>query len=164
MSSNNEVFITRTINHPREVVFKAWTDPAELKKWFAPKNCSILFSALDIRPGGKFHWCVRNPKYPDCWCIGVFLEVVFPERIKYSIQLADENGTPMDPAQVFKNKDWPKETTVTVTFSEHHGNTEINIHQTVNESLAKQTGAYQSWIEMLAILDETLLANTTAYK
>ena len=159
-TSDKGVLITRIINHPREMVFKAWTNKTELKHWFAPRNCTISFSKIDIRTGGEFHWCIRNPKYPDCWCIDVFLEVVFPERIKYRIQLADEQGNPVEPFQVFKNKDWPKETTVTVTFNDHYGNTELKIHQTVSESIARQTGAYQSWLEMFDILEETLPAIT----
>jgi uncharacterized protein YndB with AHSA1/START domain len=160
-TSGKEVMITRTIRHPREVVFNAWTNPTELKRWFAPRNCTIYFKKIDIRAGGEFHWCVRNPKYPDCWCIGEFLEIVFPERITYRIQLADENGNPVEPAQVFKNQDWPKETIVTVSFSDQYGYTELKIHQTVPESIATQTGAYQSWIEMVDILEETLISSTT---
>jgi len=157
---NNEVLITRSFNYPREVVFQAWTSPAELKRWFAPRNCTISFSKLYIRTGGEFHWCVRNPKYPDCWCIGVFLEVVFPERIKYSIQLADEKGNTIEPFEAFKDQDWPKETVVTVSFKDRNGNTELTIHQTVPEVIAKKTGAYQSWIEQLEILEEILEATT----
>src|SRR5688572_7094367 len=54
-ASQKEVSITRIIRHPREVVFKAWTDPAALQHWFAPRNCTISFSTIDIRTGGKFH-------------------------------------------------------------------------------------------------------------
>lgn len=45
--------------------------------------------------------------------------------------------------------DWPAETVVTVTFTEQHGKTSLTLHQTVDKSLAKRTGAYPSWLNML---------------
>ena len=54
--------------------------------------------------------------------------------------------------------DWPRETTVTVTSTEHAGKTTMTLHQTVAESLAKRTGAYPSWLEMFDRLSETLVA------
>ena len=63
----------------------------------------------------------------------------------------------MSAENVFKEKDWPEETVVTVTFNKHGDQTELIITQTVTEALAKRTGAYHGWIEMLEILDEQLL-------
>ena len=56
--------------------------------------------------------------------------------------------------------DWPKETIVKVTLSEHQGRTRLTLHQTVSESLAKRTGAYPSWLDMLERLGALLVTET----
>ena len=159
MSILNHLSITRIIRHRRELVFKAWTTPNELKNWFAPKGCTISFSKLELHEGGSFHWCVKNPNYPDCWCTGIFLEIEYPSLIKYKIRLADEKGNPVSAQEMFKDKDWPEETLVTVRFNKKNDHTEINIHQTVVETLARKTGAYKGWIDMLDLLEERMSLN-----
>lgn len=150
------VFITRTFDAPRELVFKAWTDPEQLVRWFAPNGCTIHFSWIDVRPGGGFHSCISNPTFGDCWCRGVYREIVVPERLVYTLAIADEQGNLVAPATVGHDPDWPAETTLTVTFEELSGKTKLSLHQTVSEALAKRTGAYPSWLQMLDRLDENL--------
>ena len=154
--AEQEVFITRVFDAPRELVFKAWTDPEHLVHWFAPDGCTIHFREIDLRPGGAFHSCVRLPDGKGCWCTGVYREIVAPERIVFTMVAADENGNPVEPTKVGMDPDWPRETVVTVTFAELGRKTELTLRQTVSEALAKRTGAHPSWIEMLDRLAEDL--------
>lgn len=155
-TSGQEVVITRVFDAPRELVFEAWTDPEHLMRWFAPKGCTTHFSKMEFRQGGVFHSCIRNPRVHDCWCKGVYREIVVPERIVYTLAVSDENGNSVEPVDVGMDLDWPRETIVTVTFAEHEGRTKLTLHQTVLESVAKRTGAHPSWIEMLDRLAEHL--------
>jgi uncharacterized protein YndB with AHSA1/START domain len=141
--------ITRIFDAPRDLVFDAWTDPEQLARWYAPNGCTILFRRLDARPGGEFHSCIRTPSGHECWCKGIYREVVIPERIVLTMAVSDANGNAVEPAEVGMDPDWPRETVVTVTFVENGGKTTLTLHQTVSESRAKRTGAYPSWIEML---------------
>ncbi len=150
------VEITRVFNAPRELVFRAWTDREQLLHWFAPRGCTIAFRTLDLRPGGTFHSCILTPSGHQCWCQGVYREIVAPERIVFTMAVADEQGNLVEPADVGMDPDWPRETIVTVTFAELEGKTKLTLRQTVNESLAKRTGAHPSWIEMLDRLAENL--------
>jgi uncharacterized protein YndB with AHSA1/START domain len=154
--SEKQVFITRVFDAPRDLVFKAWTDPEQLARWYAPRGCAIHFSRIDLRPGGTFHSCIRTSDGHDCWCTGVYREIAAPERIVFTMVAADENGSPVEPADVGMDPDWPRETIVTVTFAELGRKTELTLRQTVSESLAKRTGAHPSWIEMLDRLAEDL--------
>ncbi|MEO7716735.1 MAG: SRPBCC domain-containing protein [Capsulimonas sp.] len=149
-----EVVITRVFDAPCALVYAAWTDPEQLKRWYAPNGCTIEIAKFNFRVGGELHTCIRNPKFGDCWCTGVFQEIVVPERLVYTLSFADEQGNFMEPAEMGMKADWPRETTVTVTFVEQGGKTTVTLHQTVLESLAKQTGAYPSWLEMLDRLNE----------
>ncbi|WP_406695071.1 SRPBCC domain-containing protein [Singulisphaera sp. Ch08] len=147
--SEREVLITRVFDAPRELVFRAWTDPEHLTRWFAPTGCTTQFREFDLRPGGVFHSCVRSPEGHECWCKGVYREIAKPERIVYTVAISDANGNLVGPAEVGMDPDWPRETIVTVTFAELAGKTQLSLHQTVLESLAKRTGAHPSWLEML---------------
>jgi uncharacterized protein YndB with AHSA1/START domain len=154
--SERQVFITRVFDAPRDLVFKAWTDPEHLVRWYAPRGCAIHFSRIDLRPGGAFHSCIRTPDGHDCWCTGVYREIAAPERLVFTMVAADADGNPVEPAEVGMDPDWPRETTVTVTFAELGRKTELTLRQTVSEALAKRTGAHPSWIEMLDRLAEDL--------
>jgi uncharacterized protein YndB with AHSA1/START domain len=155
-ATDREVLITRVFDAPRELVFQAWTDPGQLPRWFAPRGCTIDFAALDLRPGGSFHSCIHTPDGHDCWCKGVYREIVAPERIVFTMAIADEQGNLLGPVEAGMDPDWPRETVVTVTFAEQGNQTKLTLHQTVSESLAKRTGAHPSWIEMLDRLGEGL--------
>lgn len=143
-----EVDISYTYNFPVEIVFDAWVNPDFLPQWFAPNGCSIEFKKLDIREGGTFHSVVRNPAFGDCWCVGTYTEITRPTKLVFSMINADEAGVPIDPSTIGMHKDWPGKTIVTVTFSETMGKTIVNLHQTAPESIARKTGAYQSWLQM----------------
>lgn len=149
-AGDREVFITRVFDAPRKLVFKAWTDVAHLQRWYAPHDCTVLFKRFDFREGGGFHSCIKSPAMDhDCWCTGTYLQIVEPEKIVFTMTIADENGNPVDPAFAGMDADWPGDTVVTLTFTEQDGKTTLTLHQTVSESLAKRTGAHPSWLNML---------------
>jgi uncharacterized protein YndB with AHSA1/START domain len=150
---DKEVLITHTFNAPRDVVFKAWTNVEQLKRWYAPKGCTVDFKEADIRKGGSFLCCIFNPDFGDCWCKAEFLELDFPKLIVYNLANTDKNGNRINPVDEGFDEDWPGQTVVTVTFTELNGKTTITLHQTVSESIAKRTGAYPSWIQMLERLE-----------
>lgn len=158
-NSRNEVFIEETFNASIERVFEAWTNPEKLMKWFAPDGCTIRFKELNIKEGGKFHSCISNPQYGDCWCIGQYKEVVSNSKLAFTMINADEYGNPINPADIGMDSDWPGETLVTVTLTEENGKTKLQLRQTVSQDLAKKTGAYPSWLQMLNSLKNILNHN-----
>ena len=147
--NSNEVFIEETFNASIEKVFSAWTDPEKLMKWYAPDGCTIHFSKIKIETGGQFHSCISNPQFGDCWCIGEYKEVLPNSKIVFTLINADENGNPTNPAEIGMDPDWPGATLVTVTLTEENGKTKLQLRQTVSQELAKKTGAYPSWLQML---------------
>jgi len=142
---DKHVDLSYSYNYPVAVVFEAWTNPAWLPQWFAPYGCTIDFKKLEIRIGGSFHSCVHTPEFGDCWCIGTYMEIVPKKKIVFSMINADENGVPSD---IGMHADWPKETLVTVTFSEENGKTIVKLNQTAPERVARKTGAYYGWCQM----------------
>jgi uncharacterized protein YndB with AHSA1/START domain len=160
-ATERQTTITRTIQAPRELVFAAWTDPAQLPRWYAPTGCTIEFRKLDVREGGEFHSCITIPGGKQCWCKGTYLELIAPERIVQTMTVCNERGDDVEPAEVGMDPLWPRETTLTVTFGDAgKGKTLLTLHQTVSEALAMKTGAQPSWLVMLDRL-EALLAGGT---
>jgi uncharacterized protein YndB with AHSA1/START domain len=153
-----QVLITRVLNFPRELVFDAWTRPDYLMKWYAPHGCSIRFSKIDVRSGGIFHSCIDDPKFGECWIIGTYIEVKRPERLVLTMNLSNEAGDTVSALEAGHDPEWQPKSTLTVTLTEiEPGKTKLVLHQDVAERIAKKTGAYPSWLQMLDRL-ETLLA------
>lgn len=154
--SADTIRIERVFAAPRELVFDAWTKAELLLQWYAPHGCTVHFASIDVRPGGRFHSCIRNPRFGDCWIVGVYREIVRPERIVYALATADSEGNEIEPAKAGHDPRWPRQTLVTVTLAQARGGTKLTLEQNVSEALAKHTGAHPSWLEMLDRLAEVI--------
>jgi uncharacterized protein YndB with AHSA1/START domain len=133
-----------------------WTQPELLERWYAPRRCQLEMISFDFRVGGTWRHRIREPDGGGCLCAAVFEEIRAPERIVYSLFFTDERGSFIEATSAGADPEWPSRTTVTVTFTERAGTTTMTLQQTVPESLAKRTGAYPSWLEMLDRLSEAL--------
>ncbi|WP_205748983.1 SRPBCC domain-containing protein [Emticicia sp. CRIBPO] len=156
-STDREILISYVFDVRRDILFKAWTDPEHLRKWYAPHGCTIEFPEIDLREGGRFRSCIKNPAFKDCWCKGEYLEIKAPERLVYTLTATDEHGNEAEPKALGMHPEWPKITIVTVTFEENADKTLLTLHQTASESLAKETGAHPSWIQMFERLSAELI-------
>lgn len=153
-AASRQVTITRTLDAPRELVFRMWSRPELLTRWYAPRRCRLEVLHFDFRVGGEFRSRIREPDGSGCLCSAIFTEITEPERIAYTLCFVDEEGRFVSAKSVGADADWPDRTTVTVTFVEQNGRTTMTLQQTVLESVAKRTGAYPSWLEMLDRLSE----------
>jgi uncharacterized protein YndB with AHSA1/START domain len=122
--AESEFVLTRVFDAPRDLVFRAWTEPERLKQWWGPKGFTMLSCRLDLRPGGVFHYGMRSPDGRAMWGKWVFREVVAPERLVFVVSFADEEGNPV--RHPFA-PDWPLEVLSTLTFAEHEGKTTLTL-------------------------------------
>lgn len=148
------VKIEREIAAPRELVWKAWTDPQMLMQWYAPHGCTIEFKKLDLGPAGGMLSCIRSPEGHECWCSGKYLEVAAPEKLVFSMAIANAKGELVSPVSIGMDPEWPAETIVTLKLEARGEKTLLTLHQSVLESVARRTGAYPSWVQMLDRLAE----------
>lgn len=158
-TDQKELLIIHLFDAPRETVFRAWTDPEQLKVWYAPDGCTIEFRRIEVSPGGSFHSCIHDPEHGDCWITGTYLEVTAPEKLIFTMTLSDEDGNDVSSATAGKPEDWPEKLITTVTFEPVAEQTKVTVHQTVPEEEAKKTGAYQSWIKMFNKLNQVLASS-----
>ncbi|HTE00812.1 MAG TPA: SRPBCC family protein [Mucilaginibacter sp.] len=91
-TADHEVVIVRTLGAPRELVFKAFTDPVHLAKWWGCNACTCTFHEVDIRPGGMWRFTMHVTGGVDFPNLVKFTEVIEPERLEYEHSLENENG------------------------------------------------------------------------
>jgi uncharacterized protein YndB with AHSA1/START domain len=76
-----EIIITRVFDAPRELVFKAYTDPKLLPQWFGPRGYTTIVDKMEARPGGLWRFVQRNQDGDEFAFHGVHHDIVAPERI-----------------------------------------------------------------------------------
>jgi uncharacterized protein YndB with AHSA1/START domain len=118
------VEITRVFDEPRELVFKAWTEPERMKQWAVVGGFTMPICEIEPRAGGGFRYCRRSTAGVEYWQKGVYREMVVPERIVLTEFGSDADGNALrNPT----NPNWPLKTSSTLTFSEDRGKTILTI-------------------------------------
>jgi uncharacterized protein YndB with AHSA1/START domain len=79
-SGEREIVITREFDAPRELVFRALTDPALIPQWWGPARYTTTVEELDARPGGAWRFVQTGPDGVHGFR-GVFREIVPPQRV-----------------------------------------------------------------------------------
>lgn len=123
-----EIVITRIFDAPRQLVWKAWTNPEHLMRWWGPKNFTSPACKVDLRVGGKYLYCMRSKEGQEFWSTGTYKEIVPFERLVCSDSFADEKGNVV-PASHYgmPGDNWPLELTVTITFEDLGGKTKMTL-------------------------------------
>lgn len=116
--------ITQTVNAPRDLVWKAWTERERLMQWFGPKGFKMTIAKLDFRPGGTFHYCLQTPDGQEMWGKFSHREIAASERIVLVNSFSDEaGGTTRHPV----SPTWPLEMLSTTTLSEEGSKTKLTM-------------------------------------
>jgi uncharacterized protein YndB with AHSA1/START domain len=119
--------ITRLFDAPRELVWKAWTEPETSMKWWGPKGFTCPVCRIDLRVGGAYFNCMRSPEGQDYWSTGVYREIVPPKRLVCTDSFADGQGNIVPATHYGMSADFPLEMLVTVTFEEQDGKTRLTL-------------------------------------
>lgn len=142
-----ELAIDRVFDAPRDLVWKAWTDPEMMKVWSAPRGFTIPRSEGELRVNGAWHATMVKPDGEELNLGGKYLEIAEPERLVFTHVWMDENGNPTSPESI-----------VTVTLTARGKKTEMNFRQTGFGSSESRDGHSEGWTECFDKLDELLAA------
>jgi uncharacterized protein YndB with AHSA1/START domain len=149
-SEAQKIVITRVFDAPRDLVFRAWTEPERMKQWWGPNGFTTPVCTIDLRAGGVFHSCMRSPTGQDFWSMGVYREVVVPERIVCTDSFADAKGNKVSPTQYGMSADWPDEALITATFAAQDGKTRFTLEHAVGAAPAtEREQCREGWSESL---------------
>jgi uncharacterized protein YndB with AHSA1/START domain len=141
-----ELTLVRVFAAPRALVFKAFTDPAHLARWWGPHGYTNPVCELDARPGGPLRIHMRAPDGRTHVTTGVVQEIVAPERLVFTIAALDDDGS------------IKLENLTSVILAEHAGNTELTLHVRVLKATAAAAinlaGMPVGWSQSLERLGE----------
>ncbi|MCI0649659.1 MAG: SRPBCC domain-containing protein [Chloroflexi bacterium] len=155
-SAERELVITRIFDAPRELVWKAWTEPEQLRHWWGPKSFTLPVCQVDLRVGGKYLFCMRSPDGQNYYSTGVYQKIDPPNEFVCTDSFADEKGNVVPASHYGLDEDFPLELQVTVTFEEIGGKTKMTLKHVglpAGET-AEQTAA--GWNESFDKLAESL--------
>jgi uncharacterized protein YndB with AHSA1/START domain len=130
-----EITIVHIFDAPRELVFRNWTDAAEVGTWFAPDDCRVTLCDVDARSGGTWrveYHCDFGGHYIE---YGEFHEVVEPERLVFTLTQEDGEGNV------------GHRTLVTVSFADAGAKTEMTFSQTGFATSSRRDNNIQGWNE-----------------
>jgi uncharacterized protein YndB with AHSA1/START domain len=127
-----DLVITREFDAPRERVWRAWTDPEMVKRWWGPEGFTAPSIKIDLKVGGKYIWAMRGPagsKWDQVmYTAGVYKEIVPNEKLVVAEHLSDENGSRLEFAGRESQAGAPGEMIYTVLFEEiEQGKTRLSI-------------------------------------
>jgi uncharacterized protein YndB with AHSA1/START domain len=141
-----ELVISRVLDAPRGLVWRAFTEPAHLLRWWGPKGFAILSGEVDLRPGGRFLYHLRSPNGQDMWGRFIYREIVPPERLVFVVSFSDAaGGVTRHPWSAT----WPLQTLSTITFAEHAGRTTLTVHWTPYEATAEEIATFAAGRESM---------------
>ena len=140
--AERELVIIRIFDAPRELVFRAWTDPRLAKDWFGPRDYPATHMEMDVRPGGAWRGCLRSTESgKELRLGGVFREVTPPERVIFTFAWEEEGERGL-------------ETEVTLTFTERDGKTRMTFRQVPFQSVEERDGHQGGWTSSFDRLEE----------
>ena len=155
--ATRELFIERIFDAPRELLWKAWTDPQHIMRWWGPKDFTAPVAKIDFRVGGTYLFCMRSPDGQDYYSTGVYREIVPLQRIVYTDSFADENGKVVSAAHYGMGEDFPLELLVTLTFEDYEdGKTRFTLRHAGMPEGQDSEMAGLGWNQSLDKLAETL--------
>jgi uncharacterized protein YndB with AHSA1/START domain len=139
MSPEHTLEMSRVFDAPRDEVFRAWTDPVELARWWGPGEFACPQADVDLRPGGSYRLVMKPTEGTEMVLGGTYREVEPPERLVYTWKW--ESGWP-DPTELL----------VTVEFRDLGGRTEVLLTQAGfldDNGVAANTWGWDSGLDKL---------------
>ena len=143
--TGHDLVITRLLDAPRDLVWKAWTDRDILKSWFCPKDFSVPECEFDLRPGGAWRAVMHAPSGTDYICIGHYQEIDPPHKLVFTHAWEDENG---EPGHI---------SLITVTFAEEGSKTRMRFEHIGFANAEARDNHDEGWSSAFENLNDALL-------
>lgn len=142
-STETKLFLKRTLKASRENVFKAWTDPVEIKKWFSPEGFDTPIAEVDLRVGGKYRIGMKQKDKDEMnVATGVYREIRPSEKLLFTWSWEG------DPNMA--------ETLVTLEFRDQGKGTELILTHELFPDEASRDRHNEGWISCINKLEKAL--------
>ena len=149
--------ITRVFDAPRELVWKAWTDPRYVMQWWGPEGFTAPVVQMDFRVGGKSLLCMRTPDGQEFWNAVEYHEIIPYEKIVSSMYFSDAKGNKVEPEELGIEHE-AIDGAFDVTLFEDLGNGQTKLTFIGNEPMesAKNSGQMEGWVQILDKIAEVI--------
>jgi uncharacterized protein YndB with AHSA1/START domain len=132
----SEFELVRDFAAPHELVWRVNTELEHLKKWWGPQGFTWINGSLDLRPGGIFHYGMRNPAGYEMWGRFVYREVQPITRVEYIVSFSNEAG---EITRAPFNENWPLEVLSDNGFEAHGTGTRVTLRgRPINASVDEE--------------------------
>ena len=143
LPADNQIQVVREFDAPADLVYRAWTTPELVKRWFGANRAEVISAEIDLRVGGAWRYVSRLPDGGEFAFRGEYRELVPNERI-----VATEVFEPMPDAEALD----------TLTFAERDGRTTVTLlveHQTKeNRDAHVESGMEDGLQDALDLLEQ----------
>ena len=148
-SEGGDLTFERTFDAPRAQVWKAFTDPEIVPRWWGPHGTTTTVVEMDVRPGGAWRYVSSAPDRDDVAFFGEYLEIDPPRTIKWTFLFDVEGMGPQGGPETFTFEDLGAKTRVTSVG--HMGSAEA-----IDGALATGMvgGAIETWDRLASVLAE----------
>ena len=147
---DTSIVLTREFDAPRDLVFKVWTEPEHMEKWFGPEGFSTRVEKHEFRVGGRSRYVMIGPDGKEYPGEGEFKEIIRPERIVSTDGFGDD----------FEGENLPTGMIVTATFDDLGGRTRVTLHiahpTPEDRKRHEEIGVVDGWGTTLDRLDQHL--------
>jgi uncharacterized protein YndB with AHSA1/START domain len=146
-SEGGDLTFERTFDATREQVWKAFTDPQIVPRWWGPHGTTTTVVEMDVRPGGAWRYVSSAPDRDDVAFFGTYLEIDPPKSIKWTFLFDVDGMGPQGGPETFTFEDLGGRTRVTSVG--HMGSAEA-----IDGALATGMvrGAIETWDRLAAVL------------
>ena len=156
--SRFDLTLQRTIDAPRALIWKVWTTPEQVKKWWAPRPWMTVGCEMDLRPGGIFRTVMCSPEGQEFPHVGCFLELVTNEKLVMTNVL--EPGFRPAPGPAPDSTDCDMPFTAILTLTEKDGQTDYKVvvmhKDEAGRKRHEEMGFHQGWNQCLDQLIEVV--------
>jgi uncharacterized protein YndB with AHSA1/START domain len=146
LGASKEFVISREFDAPRDLVWKAVTEPERLKQWWGPKGFTVKAAEVDLRPGGTFRYGLTGPNGYEMWGLWVYEEIDPPARLATIVSFIDEAGNqirhPLEPK-------WPLEVRSVLTLEERGGKTVLAVTSSAHNATDEEIATFEAGFESM---------------
>jgi uncharacterized protein YndB with AHSA1/START domain len=146
-SDGGDLTFERTFDAPRDKVWKAFTDPQAIPRWWGKHGTTTIVEEMDVRPGGKWRYISRDSDREEVAFYGEYLEVDPPKGFKWTFMFDVEGVGPMGGPETFIFEDVGGKTKITSTG--HMGSVEV-LEGALSTGMVE--GALETWDRLAALL------------
>ena len=123
LPSDTQILITREFDAPAHLIFKAWTTPELIKRWWSAKRGAVTIADVDLRVGGKWRWVMTTDNGTEVAFRGWYREIVPNRRLVYTemyeaVQQSEDDEGTLNTMQLIENDGRTLVTTLTECYTQ----------------------------------------------